>query len=285
MSKVTIITDTGAYLPDELAETYGIISVPFQLIWGDETYRDVVDISAEEFYTRLSTAEIMPSTSQPPPIAFEELYREKLDQGNEILSIHTSSKLSGTLDSAVQASQAFPGAPIQLVDSLTTTMQLGFLVLTAARAAQQGASLEECKVLVEQAREQSGVYFVVETLEFLRRGGRIGGGAAFLGQALDLKPILHITNGTIESAAKVRTAKKAMIRLLDLVEEQINGRKPLRICAIHANAPEKAQELLKLATERFSKYRITEAFTSGVSPAIGTHAGPGTAGIAFLAGM
>jgi len=256
-----------------------------QVNWGDGTYRDVVDISAEEFYVRLTTSKIMPSTSQPPPAAFEKVYREILDEGNEILSIHTSSKLSGTMDSAVQASRAFPGAPIELVDSQTTSMHLGFLVLTAARAAQQGASLEECRAKADQALEQSGVYFVVETLEFLRRGGRIGGGAAFLGQALDLKPILYFTNGTIESAAKVRTSKKAIIRLLDLVEEQIIDGQTLRICAIHANVPEKAQELLELASERFRNYQIVEAFTSGLSPAIGTHAGPGTVGLAFLSGM
>lgn len=285
MSKIVIVTDTGAYLPDEISETYGIVSVPLILNWGDETFKDVEDISAEEFYTRLTTSEIMPSTSQPPPIAFEQVYRNILDQGKEVLCICTSSRLSGTFASALQASEAFSGAPILVLDSLATTMQLGFLILAAARAAEQGASLEECKTLVEQAREQSGVYFVVETLEFLRRGGRIGGGAAFLGQALDLKPILYFTNGTIESAAKVRTNKKAITRMLDMVEEEIKDRKPLRICAVHANSSEKAQKLLELASERFRKYDIIEAFTSGVSPAIGTHAGPGTVGLAFLAGM
>jgi len=285
MSDIAIITDSGAYLPDELMEKFGIKSVPFQLIWGEETYRDVVDISAEVFYSRLKTADIMPSTSQPPPVAFEKLYRKILDQGKQILGIHTSAKLSGTLDSAIQAKQAFPDAPIVLVDSQTTTMELGFHVLAAGRAAEQGANLEECKALVDRARQHSGVYFVVETLEFLRRGGRIGGGAAFLGQALDLKPILQVKNGVIEAAAKVRTTKKALNRMLDLVEEQIGNQQGLRICAIHANAPEKAQNILKLASARFERSQILEAFTSGVSPAIGTHAGPGTAGLAFIAGL
>lgn len=284
MSKIAIVTDTGAYLPAELSAQYEIHEVPFQIIWDDVTYKDVIDISAEEFYNRLTTAKSMPSTSQPAPSAFEELYARLLDEGKEILSIHTSSKLSGTLDSAMQAAAVFKNAPIQLVDSLTTAMELGFHVLTAARAALAGNSLLECKAIAEKARQSSGIYFVVETLEFLRRGGRIGGGAAFLGQIIGLKPVLCVNNGLIEAAAKVRTGARAIERMLDLVEEKIKNRQPIRISAVHANASEQAQMLLEKAMWRFRQYKIVESFTSGVSPAIGVHAGPGTVGLAFQFG-
>ncbi len=281
MNDIAIVTDTGAYLPTDLAAKYDIHTVPFQIIWDGITYRDVEDISAEGFYNKLETARIMPSTSQPSPAAFEEMYARLLGEGKEILSIHTSSRLSGTLNSAAQAAASFKNASIQLVDSLTTAMELGFHILAAARAVNAGHSLSECKVVAEQARHSSGIYFVVETLEFLRRGGRIGGGAAFLGQLIGLKPVLSVNNGLIVAAAKVRTSIRAVERMLELIEDKIKGHSAVHICAVHANAPEQAQILLEKATQRFRQYGIIEAFTSGVSPAIGVHAGPGTTGIAF----
>ena len=285
MSKIAIVTDTGAYLPPELLKEYPIFVVPFLVVWGEETFQDTLDITSEEFYKRLKTADILPSTSQPSMGAFKEIYEKLLEEGYEILSIHTSAKLSGTLDSATQAAKLLHGAPIELLDSESVSMALGFQVLAAARAAEKGADLQECKRTAETARGRTSVYFVVETLEFLKRGGRIGGGAAFLGNVLNLKPILQIKEGSIQAAGKVRTMAKSVSRMMDLVVEEIGECKKLRICALHTDQEEKAQKILEKISRRFPSQMITEAFLSGVSPAVGVHAGPGCVGLAFLVDM
>jgi DegV family protein with EDD domain len=285
MSKVVVVTDSTANIPPELTRNQPVTFVPLQVIWGEKTYRDGEDITADEFYTRLSTAKVMPTTSQPSPADYIRVYEQLLAEGSEILSIHISAKLSGTLDSATQAKAAFPGAKIELVDSNTTSMALGFSVLAALRAATNGASLQDCRDIALKAREHSGIIFAVNTLEFLRRGGRIGGAAAFLGTALNLKPLLELRDGRIEAIERVRTMSKAIDRLLDLFEERINHRTPLRIACVHAQAYHEACTLLERAQVRFGKEHVSEALISPVSPVLGTHTGPGCMGLAYMAGM
>jgi len=175
-----------------------------------------------------------------------------------------------------------PNARIELFDSKATSMAMGFQVLAAARAAAQGASLEECIAAAEKARELSGVLFVVDTLEFLHRMGRIGGGARFLGTALDFKPILELKEGRVEAVERVRSKRKAYSRLLDLVERRIAGRTPVRVAVLHANAEEDGRALLDEAARRF---QAVESILTELSPVIGANAGPGTVGLAYLAGM
>lgn len=285
MSKVAVVTDSTANIPAELSKGYPIYVAPLQVIWGPDTYRDSIDIHPAEFYTRLKDARVMPTTSQPSPATFSALYRDLLDQGYDILNVLISSKLSGTVDSAMQARQNYPGAHIEVVDSNTTSMAMGFQILAAMKAAAQGASLQECRALAEQAREHTGILFAVSTLEFLRRGGRIGGAAAFLGTALNLKPLLELKDGRIEAVDRVRTMSKAIDRLLDLFVEQVGDRRPVRIAGLHANAPEEAQILLQRARERFGAQEVEDAELSQISPVLGTHVGPGTMGLGFMAGM
>jgi DegV family protein with EDD domain len=285
MAKVAVVTDSTAYIPNELSKGYPIHFTPLQVIWGEETYRDGIDIQPSEFYERLKSAKVMPTTSQTTPATFNEVYRTLLDEGYDIISIHISSKLSGTLDSAQQARDNFPGASIELVDSESTSMSLGFQALSVARAAEQGASLQECRALAEKARQSTGILFAVNTLEFLRRGGRIGGAAAFLGTALNLKPILELRGGKIESVDKVRTMGKAIDRLLNLFEERIGDRDPIRIACVHAAAPNEAQQLLERARKQFGEKNVCETLISEVSPVIGTHTGPGCMGLAYMAGL
>jgi DegV family protein with EDD domain len=175
-----------------------------------------------------------------------------------------------------------PEARIEIVDSTTAAMALGFEALAAARLAEQGASLEECREIAEEAARHVGVIFAVNTLEFLHRGGRIGGGARFLGNALNIKPILELKDGRVEAIERVRTRSKSLQRVIDLVEQRIAGRQPVRLAVLHANAPEEAKVLLEEA-----KYCLDpiESVFSQVSPVVGTHAGPGTVGLAFMAGM
>jgi DegV family protein with EDD domain len=282
MAKVALITDSTATIPKDLLERYAICVAPQVLIWGDQELLDGIDIQPGEFYDRLQKSSTSPTTSQATPATFKKLYEELLEKEHEILAVVISAKLSGTMESARQAKEFFPDAPIELVDSQSAAMAEGFQVLAAARAAEQGASLAECKAVAEQARENSGVIFAVETLEFLHRGGRIGGGSRFLGTALNIKPILEVQEGRVEAVERIRTRKKSLNRLVDLVEERIKGRQPVRLAGLHANSPEDARWLLEEAGRRLNP---TESLFTEVSPVIGTHAGPGTVGLAYMAGM
>lgn len=282
MSKVALVTDSTAYIPADLVQKYHLTVAPQELIWGDKTYQDGVDIQPDEFYQRLKTASVMPTTSQVTIPNFKQIFQKLLEEGNDILAILISAKLSGTIDSAVQAKQMLPDANIEIVDSYTTAMAMGFQVLTVAKAAQEGATLAECKRLAEEARNHVGVIFAVDTLEFLHRGGRIGGGSRFLGTALNIKPILEVVGGRVEAVERVRTRKKSLDRVVELIEERTRGKNPIRIASLHANAEEEARGLLKEVTQRVNP--VETIFTT-VSPVVGTHAGPGTLGLAYMAGM
>jgi DegV family protein with EDD domain len=284
MPKVAIVTDSGAYLPREWLEQFEIHMIPFQLVWNDEVYRDGIDITPAKFYERLRDDSSFPGTSQPPPEVFRKVYEGLLDNGFQVLSIHSSSKLSGTYQTAVQASRMLPGASIAVVDSKTTAMEMGFHVLEAAQAAQGGAALEECRKIAEETRCRTGIYFIVNTLEYLYRGGRIGSAAVFLGMVLNVKPILHIRNGKVEAVDKVRTISKATVKMLDLVERRIMDASHISIAALYANEPHRAKDLLDAALVRFNGVKIDRAFCATISPVIGVHTGPDGVALAFLIG-
>ena len=282
MSKIAIVTDSSAYIPNDLIKEYSITVAPQVLIWGNESYDDGVDIQPTEFYTRLKDAKVMPSSSQVTPASFQKIFERLLEEKYDILAILIAEKLSGTIASAKQAKELFPDAVIEIFDSNSTAMAMGYQVLAVARALAKGASLEEGLALAEKARDHTGVVFTVDTLEFLRRGGRIGGAAAFLATALNIKPILELKDGRIEPIEKVRTRKKALDRLVELVEDRSAGRRPIRLATLHANAQSDAESLLETARVKFG---AIESILSEVSPVIGSHAGPGTVGLAYMAGM
>lgn len=279
MSKVAVVTDSSPYIPKEIIQENNIHVVPLTVIWGEENYYDGVDITPMEFYKRLETAKVMPSTSQPSVADFEVLFRKLHQQGYDILAVLISEDLSGTVSSATQAKNMLPEATIEIINSRTLAMALGFQVLAAARAANQGASLEDCKRLVLEARDKAGVIFVLDTLEFLHRGGRIGGAKRFVGTLLNVKPVLAIEEGLVVPLDSVRTEKKAMERIVDLIEERTAGRQNIRLATLHANNPDKAHFILDQALKRIPA--VEEVF-SEVSPVIGTHAGPGAVGLAYL---
>ena len=281
MPKVAIVTDSTAYIPQDLVDKYNIQVAPQILIWGQETFQDGVDILPSEYYARLKNAKVMPSTSQVTPGTFHKIFSDLIEKEYQVLAILVSNRLSGTLASAYQAQDMLPKAPVLVVDSLTTAMAMGFQVLTVARAAAEGASLAECKELAETIRPKTGVIFAVDTLEFLHRGGRIGGASRFLGTALNIKPILEVVEGRVEAIERVRTRKKSFERLVELVEERTGGRKPLRLATLHANAAEEAGTLVDMACQRME---VVEKILAEVSPVVGTHTGPGTVGLAYMAG-
>jgi DegV family protein with EDD domain len=281
MTDFTIVTDSTSYIPPELVKKYRLAVAPQVLIWEDKTYRDGIDIQPAEFYSRLKTAKVMPSTSQVSPATMQEIFQGIVDKGNSVLGIFISSKLSGTLQSANQAKDMLgsAGEKVTLVDSLSTAMALGFQALAAARAQEAGAGLKECAALAEKAHERTGVFFAVDTLEFLHKGGRIGGAQRFIGSALNLKPILAVTGGKVEGIERIRTKSKAHERVLELVAEQVNGKKNIHLAALHANAADDAKALLERASAQLSP---VESIFTEVSPVVGTHAGPGTVGLAYM---
>jgi DegV family protein with EDD domain len=284
MAKIAFVTDSTAYIPEDLIQKYQITVAPQVLIWGEQTYLDGIDIQPNEFYARLRTAKVMPTTSQVSVVSMHEAFKKLVDKGMDVLGIFLSAKLSGTMQSATQGREMLGAAAdkVTLIDSNTTAMAMGFQVLAAARAAGDGASLAECKALVEKAREHTGVYFAVDTLEFLHRGGRIGGAQRFIGSALNMKPILAVKDGRVEAEDRVRTKGKALNRVVELVAEQTRGKSPIRLATLHANAEQEARDLLERASRELG---AIESILSTVSPAVGTHTGPGTVGLAFMAGM
>ncbi|MEZ0397025.1 MAG: DegV family protein [Anaerolineales bacterium] len=284
MSKVAVVTDSTAYIPEELVKKHHITVVPLILLWGHEAFEDGVDIQPSEFYTRLAGAKVMPTTSQATIPAMQTTFETLIEQGYDVIGIFISSKLSGTIQSAMQAREMMlKGAEkVIIVDSLSTAMAMGFQVLATARAAEAGESLAECVKLAEKAREHIGVYFAVDTLEFLHRGGRIGGAQAFLGSALNIKPILSIVDGRVDSVDKVRTRSKVLDRVVELVVEKTAGRHPVHLATLHANAETDARALLATASARLDP---VETIFSSVSPVIGAHTGPGTVGLAYMAGL
>lgn len=281
MSKFAIVTDSTSYIPPELVTKFGITVAPQVLIWDNTTYRDGVDIQPVEFYTRLKTAKVMPSTSQVSPATLQDIFQGLINQDLSVLGIFISSKLSGTLQSAIQAKEMMEsaGSKVTLVDSQSTAMGLGFQVLAAARAQEAGATIAECAALAETAHQRTGVFFAVDTLEFLHRGGRIGGAQRFIGSALNLKPILAVKEGKVEGVERIRTKNKAHERVLELVTEQVKGKSKIRIATLHANAAEDAKSLLERAAHQLSP---VETLFTEVSPVVGTHAGPGTVGLAYM---
>lgn len=284
MSKVALVTDSTSYIPKDIREKYPITVVPQVVIWEGQTYEDDVTMTPEQFYTRLRTAKVMPSTSQASVVNMHTAFSSLIEQGYDVLGVFISSKLSGTFQSAVQGREQMGNGQdkVDLVDSNTTAMAMGFMVLAAAKAAIEGASLADCKALAEKARDHVGVYLTVDTLEFLHRGGRIGGATRFLGTALNLKPILAIEDGRIEAVERVRTRGKALDRLVELVAEKCAGKSSVHMATLHADAEADAKVLLDKITPLVHP---VESVFAAVSPAVGAHAGPGTAGLAWMAGM
>jgi len=279
---VAVVTDSTAYLPQALLDEYGIYVVPNVVNWGKETYRDAVDIQSTEFFERLRKDPVLPTTAVASIGEFRDIYAKAADSADAVLGIHLSAKLSGTYSTAVQAASLLPGRRIEVLDSNATAMAMGFVVLAAARAAQAGAGLEAVAQIARDTIPHVGVVFTVETLDFLRRGGRIGGAQAFLGSLLDMKPILDLRDGRVEPIERVRTKKKAVERVMEIIIQRADSQRPVRLATLHAAAPQEAAALLEAARLRLG---AEEALLCEVSPTVATHAGPGTVGLAYCTGV
>ncbi|UCG24311.1 MAG: DegV family protein [Chloroflexota bacterium] len=276
--KVAIATDSVANIPVGLIEEYDIKVIPQCLNWVGKTYLDGIDITTEEFYQRLASAKELPTTSQPSAGEFREFFLEVAEGCDSIVCIVVSDHLSGTLDSANAAVKMIPDFPIEVVDSRSASMGQGFIVLAAANAAGAGKSYAEVAELARGLVPGVRAVFVVDTLEFLHRGGRIGGARRLLGSVLSIKPLLHLVNGQIEPLANVRTKRKALERALEIIEEDTAGKGPLHAAVLHASTPDEAEKFY-VAVE--GRLQPVELLLTELTPVVGTHTGPGLVGLAY----
>jgi len=277
---IQIITDSTCDLSPELVQKLGIHVIPLSVCFGDETYIDGVTIDKETFFAKLEQAEKLPTTSQPNPAAILDCMEPLLKQGDEIVGIFLSSKLSGTFQSATIAADMADSDRIHLVDSLNATFGLGLLVMIAARARDEGKSAAEIVALVEDAKSRLRLIAFVDTLKYLQMGGRISAATAVVGSLLGINPLISIIDGAVESIGKARGRKGAYRHLKTLFEQETMDESfPVFFGA--TNDPAAMQELEAALTPCFA--HPVDVFHSEIGSAIGTHAGPGAAGIAYIA--
>jgi DegV family protein with EDD domain len=284
MNKVAIVTDSTAYIPPALRDQNHIHVASTWLHWGSQNFRDGVDIQSAEFFERLKTDPVHPSTAAMSPGEMKAVYEAALATSEAIVSIHLSSKLSAVHQAALDAQAMLPDKSITIINSPTTSMALGFIVLEAAKAAQSGRSAEDVAKAAQAAFAHVGVFLTPETLTYLQRGGRIGPARAFLGNLLDSKPLLEVADGEVKPVERVRSRKKAISRLVEMVVERLNGKSNVRLAAIHAAALPEATDVLEAARSKLGG-AVTEAFVVDVSPTVAVHTGPGTVGLAYCEGL
>ncbi|MDI3388611.1 DegV family protein [Streptomyces sp. B-S-A8] len=271
---VAIVTDSTAYLPQRAIERHGITAVPLTVVLGDRALEEGTEISARSLATALQKRRPV-TTSRPSPELFGEMYRRVAESGaTGIVSLHLSSEFSGTYDAAVLAAKEAP-VPVRVVDTGMVAMALGFCALSAAETAEAGGTVDDAVAAAEKRAASTSAYFYVDTLDYLRRGGRIGAAQALLGSALAVKPLLQLDNGRIELREKVRTAAKAIARLEEIVTERA-GVSAVDIAVHHLAAPERATALADRLKERVPG--LTELHVSEVGAVIGAHTGPGLLG-------
>jgi DegV family protein with EDD domain len=276
MMTVKIVTDSSADLPAPLVQELGITVVPLYVRFGEKVYRDRVDISEDEFYQRLLHDPIHPSTIQPTPQDFANVYQKLSLEADAIVSIHISAKLSGTCNSALQGKGMIDqGCPIEVVDSQVTSMGLGLIDIAAATVANAGGDLPAVVEEVKQAIPNTHLLFLLDTLEYLLRGGRIGQAKALLGSILNVKPVLTFRDGEVVPAGQVRSRAKGIDRLFDFIKNASNIQD---LAVVYNTTPDEAQTLGERIGTIFAKEQIKLA---RVGPMLGVHAGPGALAVVF----
>jgi DegV family protein with EDD domain len=274
--KVKIVTDSTAYLSPEEIARYDIHVLPLKVIFGLDAYSEGVDITNEEFYRRLAKAATLPTTSQPSVSDFPRIYGEIAQRGHPILSLHLSSHLSGTVNSAMAAREQLPQAQIEVVDSLS--LDLRTLVIRAAEAAEAGRTLPQLKASIEKLNASMNGFGALDTLEYLWKGGRIGSAKALLGTMLRIKPVLAFEAGEVKVLHKARTTSKAIEYILEVMSERVEGSTPIHAVVVHTHAIELALVLQKEVQARFN---CAELDLLELGPVLGTHIGPGFFGLGF----
>lgn len=276
MGRVAVVTDSTADFVEEAGVKHGIGIVPLVVNWDGETYRDKVDLGIAEFYQRLRQSKTSPTTGAPSLGAFDEVYRRMLEQHDSLVSIHLSSKLSATYDVACQAAEMVAPDRIAVVDSESLTVCLGWLAEQAARLGESESSHLAIADEINRMKSRIHVYFALDTLEYLRRGGRIGRAQSLLGTLLNVKPILTFQEGIVHPRERVRTFGAAVKRIAELVNSHSDA---ARVGVLHGDNPTSAAELARMLGERFPDMRIE---TGEIGAVLGVHGGPGVVGAAVL---
>ena len=274
---IRIVTDSASDLPSSLAQAHDISVIPLYVMIGSETYKDGVDIDADRFFAQLVQPTTLPTTSQPSIGDFQEIYGRLLDQGHQIVSIHISSKLSGTFNAAVQAKALFgDGAAIELVDSQLAGGALALLALQAARWATERSDHRQVAHLLRQATAHAHGFVVVDTLKYLQMGGRIGKAQALVGGMLQFKPIVCIRDGEVHPVARPRTRRRALAQLI----ETVRALAPIQQLHVsYTTGPEDAEAIRDALTDLVNPGEVVE---SRFGPVLGTHLGPGTIGVGVI---
>ena len=279
MKKIAIVTDSSATLPEALVQELGIYVVPNFLNFEGQTFRDGIDIAPGEVYRWLRSGKDIPTTAAPSMGDFLRVYAAAGREASGVVSIHMSPDLSANYNTATMTGRLMDGMPVRVVDCHTAAMGQGFVVLEAARAAASGASLEEVVARALQVAAKVDVVFIIGTLEYLHRGGRIGGAAMLLGKMLQIKPVLYLADGVVDVFARSRSKARATRILLQRVADRAGGR-PIHAAIFHADALEEAEALQQKVAEQFD---CVELYMTEFTPVIGAHTGPGVVGVAFYA--
>lgn len=278
---IKILTDSTVDMPKQLIEEYDISVVSLNVVHKGVSRR-VVEITNEEFYEQLATTDELPTTSQPIMEEELKLFTDIVSNGDSVLAIFLSSELSGTFSSSHlirdMALEQYPDAQIELFDSKSTSMQMGYMVLEAAKAARDGKSMDEVLAVVKNVQENSRFVFTPDTLDYLKKGGRIGGASALFGALLQIKPILTVVDGKVSVVTKVRTKKKAIAAIYDQLVVDLEGRELGGITVHHINCEDEGQKLADYIKEHLG----VEPMIQSISPVVGMHVGPGSIGIAYF---
>jgi DegV family protein with EDD domain len=276
---VKIVADTTSGLPRELLKTLGIPLIPQIVCFGEDSYRDDTELDTAAFLQKLKASVELPKTAAPPPALYHPIFEQALKDGEDVVVVAPSAKVSGTVRSAEVAAQDFPNLKVAVVDTQTIAGNLASLVLLAHAWAQEGATADAIVSRLNEWIPRGQIFFLVDTLEYLQKGGRIGGAKALLGEMLQIKPILCLQNGQVEPFEQQRTKRRALRRLLEVVEESCPKGPQANLCVMQADA---AQEAGALASELCSMMSMTDIPIYELPPAIVTHGGPGVLGIGFF---
>lgn len=275
-----IVTDTVADLSPEMCAEHGIKMVPLTVHFGPESFLDVEEMSSAQFWEKIKTSPHHPKTAQPAPGDFLKIYQPIADAGDEILSLHVSGKLSGTISSAGVAASMLPPGKVTLVDTKSASLGIGLMAIEAARRAKAGESAEQIAAYLNDVKERTHIFFSLDSLEFLQKNGRVGKAQAMLGGLLGIKPILQVDReGVVAPADKVRGKSKVLPRVLELMNERIPFGRKVRMGLLHTQDELEANRWLEVFKE---KYDVVESYVASIGPVVATNAGPGTVGVAFF---
>lgn len=270
---VKVVTDSTADISPEQAKRMGVTIIPLSVLMGEETFRDGVDITPQEFYKRLPQLEKLPTTSQPSPGLFMKAYEDLTADGSSVISIHISSKLSGTCENAKVAARNFPEGRVRVIDSNQVSAGIAFGVQTAVEMSQAGYDIDRIEAEVKSVFERVQVYATFDTLEYLKKGGRVGGMKAFMGSLLGIKPVVLIKDGEVQPLEQIRTRSKAIQRIAEIAKKQ---GKLDRLAILHGDDLDGSTEIANILS---SVFPLKDMYISLIGPVVGTHAGPRCLGI------